>query len=136
MCVHEAIFDHSYFLPCCVLQPGFDLSIPSSEIWITNPGALTFSSPSTGKIPRRREQLLTPVFLPGEFHGQRSLPGYNPWDFKGSDTTKQFTHTRHLWFVVHSLSDVRLSVTPWTAAHQAPLSFALSQSVLQFVHVH
>ena len=21
----------------------------------------------------------TPVFLPGEFHGQRSLPGYSPW---------------------------------------------------------
>ena len=21
----------------------------------------------------------TPVFLPGEFHGQRSLAGYSPW---------------------------------------------------------
>ena len=27
------------------------------------------------KIPWRREQLPTPVFLPGEFHGQRSLEG-------------------------------------------------------------
>ena len=26
-----------------------------------------------------------PVFLPGEFHGQRSLAGYNPWDHKESD---------------------------------------------------
>ena len=26
-----------------------------------------------------REWLLTPVFLPGEFHAQRSLAGYNPW---------------------------------------------------------
>ena len=24
----------------------------------------------------------TPVFLPGEFHGQRSLAGYSPWDRK------------------------------------------------------
>ena len=29
--------------------------------------------PWVGKIPRRREWLLTPVFLPGEFHGQRCL---------------------------------------------------------------
>jgi len=29
----------------------------------------------------------TPVFLPGEFHGQRSLVGYGPWGHKESDTT-------------------------------------------------
>ena len=34
----------------------------------------------------------TPVFLPGEFHGQRSLAGYSPWDCKESDTTEQLTH--------------------------------------------
>ena len=27
------------------------------------------------------------VFLPGEFHGQRSLAGYSPWGRKDSDTT-------------------------------------------------
>ena len=27
-----------------------------------------------------------PVFLPGEFHGQRSLVGYSPWGRKESDT--------------------------------------------------
>jgi len=32
-----------------------------------------------GKIPRRREWQPTPVFLPGESHGQRSLAGYIPW---------------------------------------------------------
>ena len=31
--------------------------------------------PRVGKIPWRMEWLLTPVFLPGEFHGQRSLAG-------------------------------------------------------------
>ena len=30
----------------------------------------------------RREWLPTPVFLPGEFHGQRSLVGYSPWGYK------------------------------------------------------
>ena len=40
-----------------------------------------------GKIPWRAWQL-TPVFLPGEFHGQRSLAGYSPWGHKESDTTE------------------------------------------------
>jgi len=35
-----------------------------------------------GKIPWRRDQLPTPVFWPGEFHGQRSLGGYSPWGHK------------------------------------------------------
>ena len=30
----------------------------------------------------------TPVFLPRESHGQRSLTGYNPWGRKESDTTE------------------------------------------------
>ena len=28
----------------------------------------------------------TPLFLPGEFHGQRSLAGHNPWSCKKSGT--------------------------------------------------
>ena len=39
-------------------------------------------SPWVGKIPWRREWQPTPVFLPGKFNGQRSLPGYRPWDCK------------------------------------------------------
>ena len=35
----------------------------------------------------------TPVFLPGEFHGQRSLVGYGSWDHKESDMTELLTHT-------------------------------------------
>ena len=31
--------------------------------------------PWVGKIPWRSERLSTPVFMPGEFHGQRSLEG-------------------------------------------------------------
>ena len=40
------------------------------------------------KVPWRKEWLPTPVFLPGEFHGQRSLVGYSPWDRKGLDRTE------------------------------------------------
>ena len=33
------------------------------------------------------------IFLPGKFHGQRSLVGYNLWAHKEQDTTKQLgTH--------------------------------------------
>ena len=32
-------------------------------------------------------------FLPGEFHGQRSLAGYSPWGCKELDTTERLTHT-------------------------------------------
>ena len=45
------------------------------------------SDPWVRKIPWRREWLPTPVFLPGEFHGQRSLVGYSPWGHKELDTT-------------------------------------------------
>ena len=35
--------------------------------------------------------LVTPVFLPGEFHGERRLVGYSPWDCKELDTTELLT---------------------------------------------
>ena len=43
--------------------------------------------------PWRRKELPTPVFLPGEFHGQRSLAGYSPWGYKESDMTERLSHT-------------------------------------------
>ena len=41
--------------------------------------------------PLEKEMQPTPIFLPGEFQGQRSLSGYSPWDCKQSDTTKRLT---------------------------------------------
>ena len=46
-----------------------------------------------GKIPCRKEQLPTPVFLPGEFSGQRSLAGYSPWSHKIRDWYDWVTDT-------------------------------------------
>ena len=48
--------------------------------------------PWAGKIPWSRKWQLTPEFLPGKFHGQRSLAGYSPWGRKESDTTEHI-HT-------------------------------------------
>ena len=39
----------------------------------------------------RRKWQPPPVFLPEEFHGQRSLAGYHPWVHKESDTNEQLT---------------------------------------------
>ena len=48
-----------------------------------------------GKMPWRRKWHPTPVFLPGESHGQRSLVGYSPWGCKELDRTKN-SHTQNL----------------------------------------
>ena len=48
-------------------------------------------SPWVRKIPWRRQWLSIPVFLPGEFHGQRNLVGSNPWGHTESDTTEWLT---------------------------------------------
>ena len=40
------------------------------------------------KIPWRNMWQPTPVFLPGEPHGQRNLVGYSPWGCKDLDTTE------------------------------------------------
>ena len=47
--------------------------------------------PWIGKIPCKREWQPTPVFLPGEFHGQKSLAGYSPWGHEVWDTTERLT---------------------------------------------
>ena len=54
------------------------------------PGGQTVKNPPV-VFPWRREWLPTPVFLPGDFHGQRSWEGYNPWGLKKLDMTKQLT---------------------------------------------
>ena len=43
--------------------------------------------PGSGRFPWRRKWQPTPVFLPGESHGRRSLVGHSPWGCKESDTT-------------------------------------------------
>ena len=48
--------------------------------------------PWVRKISCRRAWQPTPVFLPGESHGQRSLEGYGPESHKESDTTEATQH--------------------------------------------
>ena len=53
-------------------------------------------NPCIGKIPWRSERPPTPVFLPGESHGQSSLVGYSPWGCKELDMTEPLSHVRFI----------------------------------------
>ena len=53
-----------------------------------DPGLISRSGRSPGE---GNEWLSTPVFLPGEFHEQRSLVGYSPWGCKELDLIEQLT---------------------------------------------
>ena len=73
--------------PCCLHGLPWGLRWQRICLQCRRPGF----SPCTGKIPWRREWLPTPVFLPGESHGQRSLAGYSPWARSDSDKTEQLS---------------------------------------------
>ena len=49
------------------------------------------SIPGLGRSPWSRKWQSAPVFLPGKFHGQRSLVDYGPWGCKELDTTEQLS---------------------------------------------
>ena len=59
----------------------------------------------------RRKWQPTPVFLPGESHGQRDLVGCGPWGCKEADTTEQLTHTHFAY--IHA----KYSLERWTDTH-------------------
>ena len=62
--------------------------------------------PWVGKIPWRREWPPTPVFVPGEFHGQRSLAGYSHC-FPGSVELGYIWNFN--WFLIYQADDTYLS---------------------------
>ena len=75
----------------CTGFPGGDSGIaPACQRRRLNRHGL---DPWVRKIPWRRAWQPTPVFLPGESHGQRSLAGYSTWGHRESDTTEATEHT-------------------------------------------
>ena len=69
--------------------------------------------------PWRRKWQPTPVFLPGESHGRRSLGGYSQWGRKESDTTER----------LHSLTHSCLNLMS-QGNYQALLAFSVLFSLL------
>ena len=77
-------------------QLGLPCSSKGKESACRRPGF----DPWVGKIPWRREWQPTPVLLPGESHGQRSLIGCSPWGRRESDTTERLPFpSLHLSYV-------------------------------------
>ena len=71
-----------------------------SESEVAQSSCPTLSDPMDCSLPDSsahgifQARVLTPIFLPGESHGPRSLVGYSPLDHKESDMTEQLnTHT-------------------------------------------
>ena len=66
--------------------------------------------PWIGKIPWRRTWQPTLVFLPREFHGQRSLVGYGLQGRKELDMTEATEHVLTHWSVVVNRAIVNICV--------------------------
>ena len=66
--------------------------------------------PWVWKIPWNRKWLPTPVFLPGKFHGQKSLVGYSSWGHKESDMTEQLSTILHRNGMVSKLGSEDISM--------------------------
>ena len=112
-CLQHPLFTFNFCFPCgsdskesaCnSRQPGFD--------------------PWVGKISWRREWQPTPVFLPGEFHGQNSLASYSPWGRKKSDMVERLS----LHFFRFGKFSVIISSSTF---FDLPLLFLL---LLEFIH--
>ena len=95
VCVYIYICIYIYIIFFSVLQaifsPGASLVVQMvrslsamEETWVRSLG---------WEHPWKRKCLPTPVFLPGESHGQRNLAGYSPCGFKESYTTEWLTFT-------------------------------------------
>ena len=74
-----------------VLMLGFSCGASGKEPAADAGDSRDWVDPWVRKIPWSRKWQPIPVFLPGKFHGQRSLVGCSPWGHEESDTTEHST---------------------------------------------
>ena len=110
----------------------FDASLPG--LWASLVAQLTKNPPAMQKtwvrslgwkILWRREPLPTPVFLPGEFHGQKNLAGSSTWGCEESDMTEHLSpssglHAARLCLSPHPSTEI-LSLYPSIWVHASVL---------------
>ena len=86
--------------------------------------------PGLRRSPGERKWQPTPIFLPGESHGQRRLASYSPWGHKESDMTGQLT----------LLLSYRVSVIsekiPWTSQKNRDLFHCKKYATLHLLRSH
>ena len=88
--------------------------------------------PWVRKTPWRREWLLTPVFLSGEFHAQRSLAGCSP---------RRLQRVRHDWFKLLLIIFGNLFKVSWSQLYKVghrdnEIKFEVSLFRLQLLNFH
>ena len=86
---------------CCISGPRYTTCLNSYTLllgllWGSDSKESACSTGDPGspwvlKISCRRKRQPTPVFLPGEFHRQRSLVGHSPWGHNEGDMTERLT---------------------------------------------
>ena len=88
--------------------------------------------PWVGKIPWRREWQPSPVFLPGESHGQRGLVSCSPQSRTELDMTEATLHasTKRIYRKMHTLKHTG----PWTTLSLLTSLSDSSQTHLSSIH--
>ena len=102
---------------------------------VKNPPASAEDTRDAGSIPGLGRFLggghgnPTPVFLPGESHGQRGLASYSPWGHKTSDTTEQLSMYAQMYHHEEKLLIITLVVEGWEThmAESSQLSPVLNE---------
>ena len=110
-----AKFTHIYFLRASLVAQRLKCLPPMQETRVRSLGR---------EDPLEKKMASTPVFLPGESHGRRSLVGYSPWGRKESDTTERlhlhltsytvldrFIHLYHQAIYLYSLYHLNVYIT-------------------------
>ena len=101
VCTSSVYLLHECLMYCIELNVRWRLHfywvslVSDSKDSVCNVGELGFD-PWVGKIRWRGERLPTSAFLPGGFHGQRSLAGFSPW------VAKSWTQLSYSQFHFHS----------------------------------
>ena len=81
--------------PCCNGEKRNEICVATLQIKLVSPSSVGghYFLYNVQLFPWRSTWQPTPVFLPRESHGQRSLTGYSPEDYKESQITKVTYHT-------------------------------------------
>ena len=106
----------------------------------------------SGRLPWRRKRQPTPVFLPGKFHGQRSLVGYSPQGHKrvGHSLATKWQqilhlplsvriHCLHVYYIHNNLSLFREEALPcpyvqfqFLAQYQAHRNYSINNLLIEW----
>ena len=83
-----------------------------------------------GKIPWNKKWQPTPVLLPGEFHGQRSLVGYSPWGYRiRHNWATEHTHTPTL--IYNPYSQIKMNIYIYGLHHTTYILILFSFLLIQ-----